>query len=63
MIKLEEERIAKIEKELADSIAKPQTAEQFDRLLLASPNSSELWLQYMAMHVAVIAENKIVIVF
>jgi tetratricopeptide (TPR) repeat protein len=52
MIKLEEERIAKIEKELADSIAKPQTAEQFDRLLLASPNSSELWLQYMAMHVA-----------
>jgi hypothetical protein len=63
MIKLEEERIAKIEKELADSIAKPQTAEQFDRLLLANPNSSELWLQYMAMHVAVIAENNIVIVF
>ncbi|RZC40160.1 RRP5 -like protein, partial [Asbolus verrucosus] len=52
LAKREEERITKIEKELADSTATPQTAEQFDRLLLANPNSSELWLKYMAMHIA-----------
>lgn len=53
LAKKEEERISKIEKELADSGATPVSAEQFDRTLLANPNSSELWLKYMAMHVAV----------
>ncbi|XP_044266223.1 protein RRP5 homolog [Tribolium madens] len=50
--KKEEERISKIENELADSTIPPQSAEQFDRLLLANPNSSKLWLQYMSMHIA-----------
>ncbi|XP_028139562.1 protein RRP5 homolog [Diabrotica virgifera virgifera] len=50
--KEEEERIRQIEKELADPTKAPESAEHFDRLLLASPNSSKLWLQYMAFHVA-----------
>lgn len=28
----------------------PQDEAAFERLLLASPNSSLLWLQYMALH-------------
>lgn len=52
MTKQEEERIRKIEQELADSSTTPQTADHFDRLLLANPNSSALWLKYIAMHVA-----------
>lgn len=52
-IRLEEERISKIEKELADSSETPENAEQFDRLLLANPNSSELWAKYMSFHLAV----------
>ncbi|EDL42026.1 programmed cell death protein 11 [Mus musculus] len=30
--------------------AKPESADDFDRLVLSSPNSSILWLQYMAFH-------------
>ncbi|KAG5876543.1 hypothetical protein JTB14_010314 [Gonioctena quinquepunctata] len=48
----EEERISKIEKELADSTKTPESAELFDRLLLANPNSSELWTKYIAFHTA-----------
>ncbi|CAG9854962.1 unnamed protein product [Phyllotreta striolata] len=50
--KEEEERISKIEKELADASKSPENAEQFDRLLLANPNSSELWTKYIAFHTA-----------
>lgn len=28
----------------------PESADDFDRLVLSSPNSSILWLQYMAFH-------------
>lgn len=28
----------------------PQSADDFDRLVLSSPDSSILWLQYMAFH-------------
>lgn len=52
-IRLEEERIHKIEKELADSSRHPENAEQFDRLLLGNPNSSEFWTKYMSFHLAV----------
>lgn len=52
-IRLEEERIAKIEKEIADNSGNPESAENFDRLLLANPNSSELWTKYMSFHLAV----------
>lgn len=49
----EEERISKIEKELADSTKPLESAEQFDRKLLGNPNSSELWTRYMSFHIAV----------
>ncbi|CAG9825023.1 unnamed protein product [Phaedon cochleariae] len=52
LARLEEERISKIEKELADLNSTPQSADQFDRLLLANPNSSELWTKYIAFHTA-----------
>uniref|UniRef100_A0A7N6BYZ9 Protein RRP5 homolog n=1 Tax=Anabas testudineus TaxID=64144 RepID=A0A7N6BYZ9_ANATE len=38
------------ETELMDPNLRPQEAAAFERLLLASPNSSLLWLQYMAHH-------------
>lgn len=52
-LRLEEERISKIERELADSTKNPESADQFDRLLLANPDSSELWTKYMSFHLAV----------
>lgn len=52
-IRLEEERIYKIENELADSSRLPENADQFDRLMLGNPNSSELWTKYMSFHLAV----------
>lgn len=33
-----------------DPSRQPQSADDFDRLVLSSPNSSILWLQYMAFH-------------
>lgn len=47
-----EERISKIEKELADSQKNPESAEQFDRLLLATPHSSALWIKYISFHLS-----------
>ncbi|XP_029001010.1 protein RRP5 homolog isoform X3 [Betta splendens] len=38
------------ETELMDPNLRPQEVADFERLLLASPNSSLLWLQYMAHH-------------
>lgn len=52
MLRQEEERISKIERELADSSNTPQSADQFDRLLVANPNSSELWTKYISFHIA-----------
>jgi len=31
----------------------PQSPDDFDRLLMASPNDSSIWLQYMAHHLEV----------
>lgn len=38
------------EAELMDPGMRPQDTSAFERLLLASPDSSLLWLQYMAHH-------------
>ncbi|XP_063228605.1 protein RRP5 homolog isoform X2 [Bacillus rossius redtenbacheri] len=46
----EEARIRDIEMKLMSDSANPQTADDFDRLVLASPNNSALWIQYMAFH-------------
>ncbi|XP_037545618.1 protein RRP5 homolog [Nematolebias whitei] len=45
-----EKALLQRENELMDPNLRPQDASTFDRLLLASPNSSLLWLQYMAHH-------------
>ena len=47
--KLEAEEIAKTEQRILDGEeAKPESAEEFERLLIASPNSSLCYIQYMA---------------
>uniref|UniRef100_A0A182P930 S1 motif domain-containing protein n=1 Tax=Anopheles epiroticus TaxID=199890 RepID=A0A182P930_9DIPT len=49
-MKQEEERLRKIEEELANPSLDPHTPDQFDRLVLAQPNNSMLWIRYMAFH-------------
>uniref|UniRef100_A0A8C2WBX7 Protein RRP5 homolog n=1 Tax=Cyclopterus lumpus TaxID=8103 RepID=A0A8C2WBX7_CYCLU len=48
--KAAEKALVQRETELMDPSLRPQDAGAFERLLLASPNSSLLWLQYMAHH-------------
>ncbi len=46
--RLEEESISKREKQLMDSENQPETVDDFERGLMATPNSSRLWIEYMA---------------
>lgn len=46
----EEERIRKIEDELADPNIDPHTPDQFERALMKDRNSSFMWIKYMAFH-------------
>ncbi|XP_040891171.1 protein RRP5 homolog isoform X2 [Toxotes jaculatrix] len=48
--KAAEKALVQRETELMDPNVRPEDAAAFERLLLASPNSSLLWLQYMAHH-------------
>lgn len=50
----EQEEISKREKSLADGTAdeNPETAADFERLLAGAPNSSEIWIRYMAFHLS-----------
>ncbi|NP_001122095.1 programmed cell death 11 L homeolog [Xenopus laevis] len=45
-----EKELSKKEATLLDSSRQPQSADDFDRLVISSPDSSILWLQYMAFH-------------
>ncbi|KAJ7325160.1 hypothetical protein JRQ81_018180 [Phrynocephalus forsythii] len=45
-----EKELSKLEAALMDPSRQPETADDFDRLVLGNPNSSILWLQYMAFH-------------
>ncbi|XP_053167847.1 protein RRP5 homolog [Hemicordylus capensis] len=45
-----EKELSKLETALMDPNWQPQTADDFDRLVLGNPDSSILWLQYMAFH-------------
>ncbi|XP_064320140.1 protein RRP5 homolog isoform X2 [Phalacrocorax carbo] len=45
-----EKELCKLEAALMDPSRQPQSADDFDRLVLSSPDSSILWLQYMAFH-------------
>uniref|UniRef100_W4VR54 Putative nucleus n=1 Tax=Corethrella appendiculata TaxID=1370023 RepID=W4VR54_9DIPT len=49
-MKAEEDRIRKIESELADPTAEPHTPDHFDRLVISTPNSSLLWIKYMIFY-------------
>lgn len=48
--KKEEARIREIEESLAKSIDAPESVDHFDRLVLANPNDSMIWIKYMAYH-------------
>jgi rRNA biogenesis protein RRP5 len=50
--KLSEQAIAEREKEISSSNVLPQNYQDYERLLAASPNSSYLWIQYMAHKLA-----------
>ena len=45
-----EEKLREKEKALVSNSGDPVTVEDFERRLLAEPNSSYLWVRYMAMH-------------
>ncbi|XP_077205715.1 protein RRP5 homolog [Paroedura picta] len=45
-----EKELSKLEAALMDPTRQPQSADDFDRLVLGNPDSSILWLQYMAFH-------------
>lgn len=47
--------------ELADQESAPKTADQFDRLVLANPNNSLLWINYIAFHLEVGSAQQYVI--
>lgn len=51
--KQEELKLRKIEEELAQIETNPQNADHFDRLVLSNPNSSFIWIKYMACHLQV----------
>ncbi|XP_064554596.1 protein RRP5 homolog [Drosophila montana] len=44
----EEQRLREIEERNADPNQRPETIDQFERLVLAEPNSSKSWIQYMS---------------
>lgn len=51
--RLEEERLQRVEKELLDPNRQLSSCDDFDRMVLATPDSSAVWLQYMAFHLQV----------
>lgn len=50
-VRSEEARIRAIEQSYADDDVIPTTVDQFDRLVMAEPNSSRTWINYMVFHV------------
>lgn len=48
--KEEELMLRKKETELLEAEVNPQSADQFDRILLSNPENAELWIKYMAYH-------------
>ncbi|KAK2175873.1 hypothetical protein NP493_701g01000 [Ridgeia piscesae] len=48
--KKDEQRVFEMERRQLDTDRMPETAADFDRLVLQSPDSSLLWLRYMAFH-------------
>jgi len=53
-----EKQVSKREEDLLDPHRMPQTADDYERLLLASPNSSFLWIKYMAFQLGMTEIDK-----
>lgn len=47
----EEARVRELERSLADETIQPTSIDQFDRLVMAEPNNSRAWINYMVFHV------------
>jgi rRNA biogenesis protein RRP5 len=54
----EEEAISRQEAAIASGATVPESADDFDRLVLASPNSSFIWIQYMAFYLNLVELDK-----
>jgi rRNA biogenesis protein RRP5 len=50
--KREEEEVRKREERLLDPNAPPESTEDFERLVIANPNSSLVWIRYMAFQLS-----------
>lgn len=50
-VRNEEARVRAIEQSYADDDVIPTTVDQFDRSVMAEPNSSRAWINYMVFHV------------
>ncbi|KAH8360095.1 hypothetical protein KR093_010661 [Drosophila rubida] len=48
----EEQRLREIEERNADPKQRPETIDQFERLVLADPNNSRSWIQYMSFQLS-----------
>jgi hypothetical protein len=51
--KADEAKVQAMEQALVDGSAAPASADDFDRLLLGSPNNSYIWVQYAAFYLQV----------
>eukprot|EP01119_Soliformovum_irregulare_P023302 TRINITY_DN811_c0_g4_i1.p1 TRINITY_DN811_c0_g4~~TRINITY_DN811_c0_g4_i1.p1 ORF type:complete len:1886 (+),score=832.81 TRINITY_DN811_c0_g4_i1:359-5659(+) len=49
---IREKEISAKEAQLDEITNNPQTASQFERALLGQPNNSQMWVQYMALHIS-----------
>ncbi|KAJ3090994.1 hypothetical protein HK102_001993 [Quaeritorhiza haematococci] len=57
-LKEREEEAARKERMLADGEKEPETADDFERLLLGSPNDSYIWINYMAFQLEMVEIDK-----
>lgn len=51
----EEARLREVERTLLETESAPQSADQFDRAVLARPDDADLWIKYMSYHLQVSA--------
>lgn len=51
--KEKEKKIREAEKAIIDKSKLPKTVEDFNRLVIASPNSSLCWMQFMSFYIDV----------
>ncbi len=59
-VKAEEEQLRKAELEMLDPLREPQTTNDFDRIVLSSPDSSLCWIKYMVFHLQVCVPRRII---